>query len=129
MAIPSNRNRSELHRVVFRAKSCSGEQKSQNLRIGLGGPARQDVEQQKHEQTAKQAVEQVEGGCAQAHGGEKELPLCPEDGQWPRQRPMHSVDSSGFWQVLFSPRVARICFSERSSRFNLWRRSPCRHRR
>ena len=30
------------HRVVLRTKSCSSEQKSQNLRIGLGGPAGQE---------------------------------------------------------------------------------------
>jgi hypothetical protein len=39
----------------------------------------------------------VLGGGAKAHGEEEEeLPLGSEDRQWPGQRPMHSVDSSGF---------------------------------
>src|SRR6202049_272974 len=99
MAISSDNNRSELHRVVLRAESCGRQQKSQNLRIGLGGPARQDVEQQKHEQPAEQAVEQVESGGAKTHGEKKELSLGTEDRQCPGQRPMHSVDSSAFCHV------------------------------
>jgi hypothetical protein len=83
MAIPSDSNGAELHRIVLRTKSCSGEQKSQNLRIGLGGPAGQEVQQQKYQQPAEQTVEQVESGCAQAHGEEEKLSLGPEDRQWP----------------------------------------------
>src|SRR5207245_10154183 len=100
MTIPSDCNRGELHRVVLRAESCGRQQKSQDLRIGLGGPAGQEVEQQKHHQPAEQTVEQVEGGRAKAHGEEKELSLSPEYRQWTGQRPMHSVDSSCFRQVL-----------------------------
>jgi hypothetical protein len=83
MAIPSDSNGAELHRVVLRTKSCSGEQKSQNLRVGLGGPASHEVEQQKHQQPAEQAVEKVERGRANAHGEEEEFSLGPEDRQWP----------------------------------------------
>jgi hypothetical protein len=83
MAIPSDSDRSEFHRVVLRTKSCSGEQKAQNLRIGLGGPAGQKVEQQKYQQPAEQTVEKVEGGRAQAHGEEEKLSLGPENRQWP----------------------------------------------
>src|SRR5580704_16347499 len=100
MTIPSDSNGAELHRVVLRTKSCSGEQKSQNLRIGLGGPTGQEVEQQKYQQPAEQTVEQVEGGRAQAHGEEEKLSLGPEDRQRPGERPMHPVDSSGFRHVL-----------------------------
>src|SRR5271170_5271831 len=95
MAIPSDCNRSEFHRVVLRAESCGRQQKSQNLRISLGGPAGHEVEQQKHQQPPEQAVEQIEGGRAQAHGKEEKLSLGPEDRQWSGQRPMHSVDASG----------------------------------
>src|SRR5437899_2741836 len=99
MAIPSDCNGAELHGVVLRAKSCGRQQKSQNLRVGLGGPAGQEVQQQKHQQSAEQAVEKVEGGGAKAHGEEEKLSLGSEDRQWPGQRPMDSVDSSGFRHV------------------------------
>src|SRR5580692_2929479 len=100
MAIPSNSNGAEFHGVVFRAQSCRRQQKSQNLRIGLRRPTGQKIKQQKHQQPAEQAVEQVEGGRAQAHRKEEELSLGPEDREWPRERPMHSVDSSAFRHVL-----------------------------
>ena len=83
MAIPSDSNRCELHRVVLGAESCGRQQKSQNLRIGLGGPAGHEVEQQEHQQPAEQAVEQVEGGRTKAHGEEEEFSLGPQDRQWP----------------------------------------------
>src|ERR1700722_2712235 len=106
MAILSNSNWAELHRIVLAAKAGGGQQKSQNLRIGLGGPAGQEVEKKKHEQTAEQAVEQVESRGAKAHGEEKEFSLRPEDGQRPIERSIHSVDSSGFWHVFRSFRGA-----------------------
>jgi len=106
MAIPSDRNRSELHGVVLGTEPRGCQQKSQNLRIGLGGPASHEMEQQEHQQPAEQAVEQVEGGGAKAHSEEKQLSLGPEDRQWPGQRPMHSVDSSGFRHVLSPSRLA-----------------------
>src|SRR5229473_1032426 len=96
MAFPSDSNGAELHRVVLRAESSGRQQKSQNLRIGLGGPAGQKVEQQEHHQPAKQTIEQVERGRAKAHGEEEELSLGAEDRQWPGKRPMHSVNSSSF---------------------------------
>jgi len=67
----------------LRAKSSGRQQKSQNLRIGLGGPTGQKVEQQKYQQPSEQTVEKVEGGRAQAHGEEEKLSLGPEDRQWP----------------------------------------------
>jgi len=100
MAIPSDCNGREFHRVVLSAESCSGQQKSQNLRIGLGGPASHEVEQQKHQQPAEQAVEKVERASAKAHGEEEELSLSSQDSQWSGERPMHSVDSSCFRHVL-----------------------------
>jgi hypothetical protein len=84
MAIPSDCNRSELHRVVLSAESCGRQQKSQNLRVGLGGPAGHEVEQQKHQQPAEQAVEKVERASAKAHGKKEKLSLGPEDRQGPR---------------------------------------------
>jgi hypothetical protein len=84
MGIPSDCNWSEFHWVVLRPESCGCQQKSQNLRIGLGGPACQKVEQQKYQQPAEQTVEKVEGGRAQAHGEEEEFSLGAKDRQWPR---------------------------------------------
>jgi hypothetical protein len=55
-------------------------------------------------------MEQVEGGRAEAHGEEEELSLDAEDRQWPGQRPMHSVDSSGFrHELLPSGRLGFSC--------------------
>src|SRR5258708_30191168 len=129
MAIPSDCNRSEFHRVVLSAKSCSGQQKSQNLRMGLGSTAGQEVEQQKYHQPSEQTIEQVEGGCAKAHGEEEELSFGAEDRQWPGQRPMHSVDSSGFRHVLLPSR--RLCFScpEKATTGNSPLRWPFRRQR
>jgi hypothetical protein len=84
MAIPSDCNRSELHRIVLSAESRGSQQKSQNLRVGVGGPPGYEVEQQKHQQPAEQAVEKVERGRANTHGEEEEFSLGPEDRQWPR---------------------------------------------
>jgi hypothetical protein len=79
MTIPMNSNRGELHRVVLRAKPCGREQKSQNLGIGLRGPAGHEIEQQEHQQPSEQTIEQVERGGAEAHREEEEFPLGPED--------------------------------------------------
>src|SRR5260370_30335253 len=100
MAIPSDCNRGELHRVVLSTESCGGQQKSQNLRIGLCGPAGQEVKQQKHQKPTEQTIEQVEGGRPKAHCEEEEPSLSAEDRQWPGQRPMHPVDSSSFRHLL-----------------------------
>jgi hypothetical protein len=100
MAISSDRYRSEFHRVVLSAHSCGRQEKSQDLWIRLGSPASHEVEQQEHKQPTEQAVEQVEGGRAQAHGEEKELSLGPEDRQRPGKRAMDPVDSSSFRHLL-----------------------------
>jgi hypothetical protein len=84
MGIPSDSNGAELHRIVLSAESCGRQQKSQNLWVGLGGPAGHEVEQQKHQQPAEQAVEKVERGRANAHGEEEKLSLGPENRQGPR---------------------------------------------
>jgi hypothetical protein len=105
MAISSDRYRSEFHRVVLSAHPCGRQEKPQDLRIRLGSPAGHEVEQQKHQQPAEQAVKQVERGRAQAHGEEKKLSFGPKDGQWAGKRAMHSIDSSGFCHVLL-PRNA-----------------------
>jgi hypothetical protein len=79
MGISSDRYRSEFHWVVLSAHSCGRQEKPQDLRIRLGGPTGHEIEQQEHQQPSEQAVEQVEGGRAQAHREEKELSLSPED--------------------------------------------------
>jgi hypothetical protein len=78
-----NSNWGELHGIVLRAKLCGRQQKSQNLRISLGRPASHEVEQQEHQQSSKQTVEQVECGGAEAHGEEEEFSFGPEN----RERP------------------------------------------
>jgi hypothetical protein len=83
MAGPSDSNRSELRGVVLSSDFPGGKQKSQNLRVGLRGPAGQHVQQHKDQQSSKQAVEQVEGGGAKTHGEEEEFSLGPKDRQWP----------------------------------------------
>src|SRR3984957_18452472 len=100
MAISSDRYRSEFHRVVLSPHPCGRQEKPQYLRIRLSGPARHEIEQQKHQQPSEQAVEQVEGGRSQAHGEEKELSFGSEDRQRPGKRAMHSVDSSSFGHAL-----------------------------
>src|SRR6202030_2565423 len=94
MTIPSDSNGTEFHGVVTGAESCGGEEKPQDLRISLSSPASQEVEQQKHQEASEQACKQVEGGGAQAHGKEEELPLGPEDRQRTGERPVHSDESS-----------------------------------
>jgi len=79
MAIPSDCDRSELHGVVLSAESCRCQQKSQNLRIGLCGPAGYEVEEQEHQQSAEQAGEKVERRRAKTHGKKEKLSLSPED--------------------------------------------------
>src|SRR5580698_5738116 len=101
MVISADSNGTELRRVVLRAQSRRGKQKTKNLGVGLRRPASQEVEQKKHQQAAEQTVEKVKRAGAQAQGEEEKSPLSPQDRQGPRERPMHSVDSSdGHRQVL-----------------------------
>src|SRR6266851_8191916 len=129
MAIPSDCNRGELHRVVLSAESCGRQQKSQNLRISLRSPAGQEVEQQKHHQPAEQTIEQVEGGRAKAHGEEEELSLGTEDRQWAGQRPMNSVESSGFGHVLPPSGLLGFSCREKATTGNSPLRWPFRRQR
>src|ERR1700678_103374 len=94
MRNPANRDRSEFRRVILVAEFRRGQQQSQNLRIGGGGPAGDAVEQQEHQQTTQKTAEQVERSCANAHGEEKQLPFRSQDGEWPGHRAMHRMDSS-----------------------------------
>src|SRR4029077_12029239 len=94
MVNSADRDGSELRRIVLDAKPCRSEEQLQNLRIRLRGPAGDEEEQKKHENTAGQAVEQIEGARANAHGEKKQLPLRAENSEWPQQRAMHQVDPS-----------------------------------
>jgi len=102
MTFPSNRDRTELCRVVLRAQFGSGEEKPENLWIGPGRPASDHVKQQEHQNTARQAIEQIERACANTHREEKQLPLSPENREGPRERTMYGVDPSGFCHDLHS---------------------------
>jgi hypothetical protein len=81
MSVPSDFHRSELHRVVLRAESRCRQEKSQDLRIGLGSPAGDEIQKEEHENAPEQAAEQVEGGCTQAHRKEEQLSLRAKDGE------------------------------------------------
>jgi hypothetical protein len=83
MAILANYDRNEFHGVVLAAQRGCGQQKAQNLRIGLGGSACKEVKQDEHQYTAEQAVEEVECACAETHGEKEEFSLGPEDGEGP----------------------------------------------
>src|ERR1700731_3033180 len=88
-------DRSKFCGIVLDAKLCRSEEQLQNLRVRLRGPTGEEEKQEKHEKTAGQAAEQIEGARANAHGEKKQLPLRSENGEWPRQRAMHQVDP--FW--------------------------------
>src|SRR5260370_17153408 len=92
MAIPANDDRSEFHGVVLAAQRGCGQQKAQNLRISLGGPACKEVKQDEHQHTAEQAVEQVERTCAETHREKEEFSLVPEHADCPGKRTMQDVD-------------------------------------
>jgi hypothetical protein len=85
MAIPAGNDRGEFHRVVL-APKCGGSQKEpQDLRVGLGGPACKEVEDDEDQQTAEQAIEQVERASPKAHSEKEEPSLGSEDGEGPGQ--------------------------------------------
>jgi len=81
MGVPSNFYGSELHRVVLRAEPRCGQQKSQDLRIGLGGPSGEQVQKEEHENAAEQTPQEIESGCTQAHRKEKQFSLRAQDGE------------------------------------------------
>jgi hypothetical protein len=83
MTISADSNGAEFHGVVLRATFRSCEQEAQDLRIGCGGPASDEVQKKENQHPSEQTVEEIEGGGAQAHGEEKKLSLGPED----RERP------------------------------------------
>jgi hypothetical protein len=83
MAIPANTNRAELHGVVLVAKFRGGQKTSQNLRVSLSGPPREQVEKQEHQQSTDEAGQEIECGRSHAHGKEEKLSLGSEN----RKRP------------------------------------------
>jgi len=87
-------DRGEFHGVVMGAEPRRGQQKSQNLWIGSGGPLRHEIEQQKHEQAARQASKQIECACTYAHGEEEKPPFRAEDGERTGERAVNQIDPS-----------------------------------
>jgi len=63
------------------AKFRGAKEKFQDLRVGGGGPTRDEVQKQKDKHAPGQTVEQIEGGRAKAHREEKQFPLRPKDGE------------------------------------------------
>src|ERR1700734_2712036 len=96
MTISSDSNGTEFHGVVLCSNFRCGEQEAQDLRIGCGGPASDEVQKKENQHPSEQTVEEVEGGGAQAHGEEEKLSLGPQDRQRPGKRSRHAIDSSGF---------------------------------
>ena len=84
MAIPANHDWSEFHGVVLAAQCGGGQEKPQNLRIGLGSPAGKQVQHHEDQHSAEQAVEQIERARAEAQGEKEKFSLGPEDGERPR---------------------------------------------
>jgi hypothetical protein len=81
MTVPSDFHRSEFHRVVLRAESRRRQKKSQNLGVGLGGPAGDQVQKEEHQNATEQTAKQIEGGRTKAHRKEEEFPLRAQDGE------------------------------------------------
>jgi hypothetical protein len=71
MGKPANGHGRELCWVVLNPKSRGSEQQSQDLRICLCSPSCEAIEQEKHQQAAKQAAKQIEGSRSNAHSEEK----------------------------------------------------------
>ncbi len=69
------------------------EEQPENLRVGRGCPPRDEVQEEKHENSSRETSEQVEGRRSKAHGEEEQLPLCAEDGEGPRERPLNWINS------------------------------------
>src|SRR5277367_3232580 len=96
MTISSDLNGTELHRVVLRSNFRCREQEAQDLRIGCGGPAGEEIQKKENQHPSEQTVEEIEGGGAQAHGEEEKLSFGPQDREWPGKRSRHAINSSGF---------------------------------
>jgi hypothetical protein len=70
------------------------EDKPENLRVGLSGPAGEPVEEQEHEDSAKEGVEEVKDRRAHDEGQEEELPLDAQEGEGTVERSKNGIDSS-----------------------------------
>ncbi len=57
MAHPADRHRTELRWVVMRAEPCGSQQETQDLRVRLGGPSGDEVEQEEHQASSQEASE------------------------------------------------------------------------
>jgi len=65
------------------------------LRIGSGGPLREEVEEKKNEAAAKEAAEKIEGCRADAHGKKEEPSFGPENGEGSGERPVNEIEAPG----------------------------------
>src|SRR5712671_5991025 len=102
MVSPAYGNGSELHGVVLGAQRGGGQQKPQNLRVGLRSPAGREIEQRKDQYAAEQTSEQVERRGTEAHGEKEQLPLRAENGKWTGKRPLHRIRASVVSHGVFS---------------------------
>src|SRR5437899_12745020 len=83
MADSPNRNCIEFCRVVLGAKAACIEDEPKNLRVGLGCPARKEIQESGHKEAAEQAVQQVKDGRSHGDRDKEQLSLRAQDSEWP----------------------------------------------
>jgi hypothetical protein len=65
----------------LRSQLCRCQQKPEDLWISLRRPACGEIEQEEHQHSPGQAVEEIERRSSKAHGEEKQFSLRAEDGE------------------------------------------------
>src|SRR5260370_39190931 len=96
MVHPTDRNRTELCRIVLVSQLCRAQEKPQDLGIGPRCPSRKHVKQQEDQEPAGQAIQQVERCRAKTHGEEEKLPLRAKNREWAGERTVNEMDASCF---------------------------------
>src|SRR3989442_3573512 len=108
MADSPNRNCMEFCRVVLGAKAACLEDEPQNLRVGLGCPARKEIQESGHKEAAEQAVQQVKDGRSHGDRDKEQLSLRAQDSEWPVEG---SIDRVG----AFRHKLCRSWFRLRTA--------------
>jgi hypothetical protein len=70
------------------------EDKPENLRVGLSGPAGEPVQDEEHEDSAKEGVEEVKDRRAHDEGKEEKLPFDAHECQRTVERSKNGIDSA-----------------------------------
>src|SRR6267143_1869848 len=93
---------------VLVVKAACLEDEPQNLRVGLGGPARKEIQESGHEEAAEQAVQQVKDGRSHGDRDKEQLSLRAQDSEWPVEG---SIDRVG----AFRHKLCRSWFRLRTA--------------